>query len=700
MEQGGIKIATAWIDVQIDKDGLKNNIRSAVRDMHRQMSSQGGGMGTQLKMAPEFDQAKFNAESRKLLRHVGMFAKELRHVMDIPFVMGVGAGKTAIDESLKRNTAQAQVFKYELAKVKSAWGDVGEKLLNSNIGGHKMYEWAEKLAQYLKDLPQEKIERIANSLLNVAKAMAAMQAIKISADLIRSVSFLVKGFREIGEMVGRMGGSGINFSVGGNVAGNAAGGALSSVLSNAAGSAAGCYTAISGVGNTPLQLQGMTGIPRGTSSSPQGIPWAGRVPNFGTSWMNEINDVRRYSQGSQMLAASRAAASRGSVAGDAVEMMGSLSALKLAGKAPPLASAIALAVVAAFDMAQAKIRGDDSMITKLASPIADSVDKWMQEMSAGFKKNVLLQMSEEDMPHSPWRDEAIAKEAKKASKEQNKKAIVSSYGAGMGIDPETMYNLEHEGWFSEKASFQRAYGHDHSQNREWQAESAKKQVGGLIEQMENAPDRDENNEQYKSTLENLRRKFGEASQEVDRLQKERIEAYHRQLEQDEHFKETLKSEMVATREKQAHWSYSRQEKELSDKQQREDSSYRASLEFADYGKQKGRRKEDYDTSVLRKNEDFRMEARRPQKTGFADLGEVFQRSMYESNKHKVELDRMGKDFKKEGGRSEQDFLDNQMRQIEEEAKLIVRQEKLLDRQEKFQQALDRIATQVAQQVGS
>lgn len=249
MAEEGIRIARAFISVEVDKEALKANVRRAVNDVTRQMGTAGGRAGGgQLAITPVFNSQAWTIESRKTLKATSALAREMRNILAVPFGAGVALGKSAIGEALKRDTSEAKVMNYQLAKVKDAWAGIGQKLLQSNIAGHKPYEWAEKLAKALNDIPQEKIERIANSLLKMGEAMVVLQGIRLAANMGAGVVRLGQAMGAFGEGaaggVGRAAGSyaGSLAPTGGGAAGSAtAAGAskLFEILKSAGGTAAG-----------------------------------------------------------------------------------------------------------------------------------------------------------------------------------------------------------------------------------------------------------------------------------------------------------------------------------------------------------------------------------------------------------------------------------------------------------------------------
>lgn len=167
MSADGTRVASCFVEVNVDAQSLKDNMRAAAR--------QAAG---QLKITPVVNQQAWQRETVRLLRDTSKLSGQLRTLLAIPFAAGVGAVKSSIGEALKRDTASAVLMRYELAKVKSSWGDVGEKLLKSKIGGRQLWEWAEKISVYLNTLDTTKVEKIANLLIKVGAAMVALSAFK------------------------------------------------------------------------------------------------------------------------------------------------------------------------------------------------------------------------------------------------------------------------------------------------------------------------------------------------------------------------------------------------------------------------------------------------------------------------------------------------------------------------------------------
>jgi hypothetical protein len=144
-------------------------------------------------------------------------------------------GGGAIAAFLKSGTASAKEFQGKIDNIRKAMANLGGRLVKEKIFGRDMYEWADRLSQFINRIDTSKIARLI-------ELVVALKAISSGAKLLG-------GLAGIGEQVQKTYGSIVTGKTSG-FASSAAGTAIATGLSAGVGSGVGSGVIRTGVGPT------------------------------------------------------------------------------------------------------------------------------------------------------------------------------------------------------------------------------------------------------------------------------------------------------------------------------------------------------------------------------------------------------------------------------------------------------------------
>ena len=183
-------------------DGAAKTVKTRLQELERGTGAAAGNAAGQ-SIAKSVEQA-----SGKIKEATGQISEILAKGLKL----GLGAGGTAIAAFLKSNTAEALTFKSRLSELQTALGGVGQKLaFNVKFGGKSMYEWAEKLTQYLNRLDTSQLQKAADIVTKIAVAYGLIKSVSIGAGAVKAVSGLagLAGAGAAGQVAGAAGAAGV-----------------------------------------------------------------------------------------------------------------------------------------------------------------------------------------------------------------------------------------------------------------------------------------------------------------------------------------------------------------------------------------------------------------------------------------------------------------------------------------------------------
>ena len=159
-----VTIATAQVDVSLNKTQLNQQVKSLQSDLNKSISRYAEGIG--------------NA-SRALSNALKVIATPV-----------IGAGLGAVYKFLKSSDAQAQLFNSKLKGLSNAMAELGGRILQIPIFGKTAFEWVDTLTQKIRSLSDKELKNIVKMAQGLVITLGALKGISLSADLVKQLAKL------------------------------------------------------------------------------------------------------------------------------------------------------------------------------------------------------------------------------------------------------------------------------------------------------------------------------------------------------------------------------------------------------------------------------------------------------------------------------------------------------------------------------